>query len=150
MTDILEKLKDLHKQAVEERSHYYTGSCVLQAITEIAALEARVCELEAENARLQALFWLAAHDIIFFSQYNTEKRQYDSGFHPCVNCGDTFAYACADAEDIPPGDEEKVKSIFEEWDWDGVVAWIALKRGYEPIAPFITEKYLAARAALKG
>lgn len=38
MTDILDDLKDLHKQATEERSHYYTGSVVLRAITEIEML----------------------------------------------------------------------------------------------------------------
>lgn len=50
MTDILGKLKDLHKQATEERSHYYTGACVLQAITEIADLRAK---LEAANAEIE-------------------------------------------------------------------------------------------------
>lgn len=36
--DIVAKLRDLHKQATEERSHYYTGKCVMEAITEITAL----------------------------------------------------------------------------------------------------------------
>ena len=38
--DILEALRDLHKQATEERSHYYTGKVVLAAIQEIERLRA--------------------------------------------------------------------------------------------------------------
>jgi hypothetical protein len=38
MTDLLEALTDLHKQATTERSHYYTGKLVAEAITEIAIL----------------------------------------------------------------------------------------------------------------
>lgn len=36
--DILDALKDLHKQATEERSHYYTGKVILEAIHEIEQL----------------------------------------------------------------------------------------------------------------
>ena len=31
--DILDRLRDLHKQATVERSHYYVGSCVSDAIS---------------------------------------------------------------------------------------------------------------------
>jgi hypothetical protein len=40
MADILEDLKDLHKQATVERSHYYVGSVVKRAIAEIEQLRA--------------------------------------------------------------------------------------------------------------
>jgi hypothetical protein len=33
--DILEKLRDLHKQATTERSHYYVAKCCDEAIEEI-------------------------------------------------------------------------------------------------------------------
>lgn len=33
--DIVDKLFDLHKQATAERSHFYVGSCVTEAIQEI-------------------------------------------------------------------------------------------------------------------
>jgi hypothetical protein len=36
--DVLDRLKDLHKQATTERSHYYVGSCVNDAIAEITSL----------------------------------------------------------------------------------------------------------------
>jgi hypothetical protein len=33
--DILMRLRDLHRQATEDRSHYYVGRCVSDAINEI-------------------------------------------------------------------------------------------------------------------
>jgi hypothetical protein len=36
--DILDRLRDLHKRATVERSHYYTGRCVSDAINEITRL----------------------------------------------------------------------------------------------------------------
>lgn len=38
MPDILDDLKDLHKQATTERSHYYVASCCERAIAEIESL----------------------------------------------------------------------------------------------------------------
>lgn len=38
MDDMLAKLKDLHKQATTERSHYYVASCCKDAIAEIERL----------------------------------------------------------------------------------------------------------------
>jgi len=37
--DILAALEDLHKQATEERSHYYTGKVLCEAIAEIKRLK---------------------------------------------------------------------------------------------------------------
>ena len=36
--DILDKLRDLHKQATTERSHYYVASCCNEAIATIERL----------------------------------------------------------------------------------------------------------------
>lgn len=36
--DIVDRLADLHKQAMVERSHYYVGKCVRDAIAEIQRL----------------------------------------------------------------------------------------------------------------
>lgn len=38
MNDILDDLRDLHKQATTERSHYYVASCAMRAIVEIQHL----------------------------------------------------------------------------------------------------------------
>ncbi len=49
--NIKEKLKDLHKQATEERSHNYTGTVILEAIAEIERLE-HVIILQREYIRI--------------------------------------------------------------------------------------------------
>lgn len=36
--DLLDKIKDLHKQATEEKSHYYVGSVLKECFTEISCL----------------------------------------------------------------------------------------------------------------
>lgn len=40
--DILDRLRDLHKQATVERSHYYVGKCCQNAIEEIERLRSVV------------------------------------------------------------------------------------------------------------
>ena len=42
MTDILEKLVDLHKQATTENSHFYVASVCKEAMEEIAALRLKL------------------------------------------------------------------------------------------------------------
>ena len=37
MSDILDDLRDLHKQATRDRSHFYVGKCCKRAIAEIEA-----------------------------------------------------------------------------------------------------------------
>ena len=40
--DILDRLRDLHRQATVERSHYYVGRCVNDAINEIPELRKKL------------------------------------------------------------------------------------------------------------
>lgn len=40
--DILDALRDLHKQATTERSHFYAAKCCNDAIEEITELRARI------------------------------------------------------------------------------------------------------------
>jgi len=46
MSDILDKLRDLHAQATTERSHYYVASCCREAISEIERLRADLLEAQ--------------------------------------------------------------------------------------------------------
>ncbi len=45
--DILVKLASLHAQATEERSHYYVGACVREAIAEIVWLRSEILKSRA-------------------------------------------------------------------------------------------------------
>jgi hypothetical protein len=58
MADILDDLRDLHKQATTERSHYYTARCVLRAIDEIERLRADV----AATIRIAAAIKIASQE----------------------------------------------------------------------------------------
>lgn len=49
--DILDKLEDLHKQATVDRSHYYTGSLIREAIEEIADLRRQITSLKLQRMR---------------------------------------------------------------------------------------------------
>ena len=51
-----------------------------------------------------------------------------------VNVGDIFCLA-ADGEDVEVKDIGCVYSLHRDYGWDGVVAWVAKKRGAEPINP---------------
>lgn len=44
MSDILDDLRDLHKQATTERSHYYVAATVERAISEIESLRKQFIE----------------------------------------------------------------------------------------------------------
>ena len=45
MTDILDDLRDLHKQATTERSHYYVAKTCERAIAEIESLRKQWSDL---------------------------------------------------------------------------------------------------------
>ena len=55
MSDIVEMLRDLHRQATEERSHYYVGKCVRDSIAEIERLRVQHKRQASMNAHLAAL-----------------------------------------------------------------------------------------------
>jgi len=90
-----------------------------------------------EDAKL--LFWLAARDIIFFTTYNGESH--DTSAYPVVFCSDVFCYACADAEELPIDQLPLLKTVFEKFGWNGVVAWVAKQRNEHPLESYITEEY---------
>jgi hypothetical protein len=60
------------------------------------------------------------------------------------------AYTWADAEDLPLEEIERLHGLWKEYGPDGVIAWVANRRGEEPLAEYVTEKYKEARAALEA
>ena len=58
------------------------------------------------------------------------------GKHLCVNCSDTFAYACADAEHVPDDEYPKLCIGIEKFGYDAVKAYVSKKRdGDMPLRP---------------
>ena len=98
------------------------------------------------------LLWLAARDYVWFtpegegvflSSPNSPPNH--AGWRASLNVSDTFAYACADAEELTLSQAHEVRLLCEKYGWDGICAWVARKRGTEPLLQFRTENYYAAR-----
>ena len=66
-----------------------------------------------------------------------------------VIVSDTFAYATADCEEVLATDLLTVRDLYRSHGWRGVTAWVAQRRGYEPLPEIAgTEEYQAVRKAL--
>jgi hypothetical protein len=48
---------------------------------------------------------------------------------------DTFDYASGDAEEVPPERWIEVNNVYKQYSSMGLIAWTALRRGYEPLKP---------------
>jgi hypothetical protein len=69
----------------------------------------------------------------------------------CLNMGDTFAYACADAEPVPDEELEAVAGIYREHGSNGLVAWVSNRRKEAPVIEVLEdEAYKKAWAAMYG
>lgn len=115
-------------------------------------LLAELDRLRAENARFRKLYHLLARDVIFFSQYDEDTNTWpdcDEFFAPCVRLNDTFDYATADGERLRDDQLDLLIAAERQFGNDGVVAWAAQVRGSEPLEPYRTEKYRAAREWLR-
>ena len=114
--------------------------------------DAEIDRLSAENARLRKLYHLLARDVIFFSQYDEDTNTWpdcSEFFMPCVRLNDTFDYATADGECVRDDQLDLLIAADRQFGNDGVVAWAAQVRGSEPLEPYRTEKYHAAREWLR-
>ena len=99
---------------------------------------AEIDRLSSEVGILKKRIRLVADDIAFFG--------FDSAL--VLNCGDTFAYACADAEDVPDDQIDLVRRMHDKFGYTGLVAWIASRRKCEPLIQRQTAAYREARAFL--
>lgn len=81
-TDVLVLLADLHVQATQERSHYYTGKVIMRAIAEITELRTALAAESQKPAHNNAIPKLT-----------------------CMLCGkEAFAHLCRDhSEEIISG-----------------------------------------------
>ena len=51
-----------------------------------------------------------------------------------LNVNDTFAYACADAEEVEPGSLPEVYDLWKHFGWEGVILWVWKKRKEDPLS----------------
>ena len=57
----------------------------------------------------------------------------------CLNMGDTFCYACADAETVKPEQCAEVADIYRRFGSTGLVCWSAKQRNEDPLIE-VTER----------
>lgn len=93
----------------------------------MTALNTLAVELEAARK----IFWLLMHDHIFLSSYNDDKRDWDDGAYPAINCNDLFVPG-ADAEKLDAEDLDKYIEVVKRWPNAGSYAWCAVKRAVKP------------------
>lgn len=97
------------------------------------------------HAGWQDLIWLACRDVIFFAQNETSP----DGWSAEILCNDVFGYASADCTRLYPlTAARELRSIYEQFSWDGVIAWCAIERNEDPLKERQTTDYHAARAML--
>ena len=97
----------------------------------MTALNALTCELETARK----IFWLALHDHIFFGSYNGDKKDWDDGAYPAINCNDLFVPG-ADAEWLSAEDLDDYIAVVKRWPNAGSYAWCAVKRAAKPWRDF--------------
>jgi hypothetical protein len=105
-------------------------------LAELVALTDTVAALTAENERLKAIHELLADDIAFVHRSGGFVTSDDdkSPLEYSVLCSDTFAFACADAEPIPPDEAVALARLLRERPTgvsqaDVASCWVARKRG---------------------
>lgn len=98
--------------------------------------------VEASREYWKAGLYLILQDVAFV---RIEKEEPIKLY---INCGDTFAYACADAELVPVTEWHTLARLHDDYGYDGLVAWIADRRCEEPIKPRQTEAYQEAKEQL--
>lgn len=99
-------------------------------------------ELTALREMVQIERELLHGDVIFYGTGPDGKP------HRCILISDTFAYACADAESLSDDELREFYAFWREHGDAGATAWVADKRGMEPIPPACTDEYQRARVAL--
>jgi hypothetical protein len=97
---------------------------------------------------LHKLIWLACNDVIFFGNYNEDKKDWDDNAYPVINCNDKFYYASADAEGFNENDLDVITDMYHKFGIKGADAWIAVKRGIEVLPEYQTPEYENAKQYL--
>ena len=84
---------------------------------------------ELETAR--KIFWLLCQDHVFLTSYNDDKKTWDDGAYPAINCNDLFVPG-ADAENLAAEDLDAYIEAVKRWPNAGSYAWCAVKRNAKP------------------
>ena len=109
----------------------------------------KIRELEAKLERVMVIMGLVAEDVLYLFHPNEPIDTEDWPFQMAVLVNDTFYIASADSEIVPLDKLNRVISIYGNYGWDGITAWVAFQRNKEPLERYRTKKYKKALKALK-
>lgn len=125
----------------EERTPWQDGwnAAILALLKNYEGITTWIAALPTETAR--TVRELIAADVLYLHV----KSDVVTCF---VSMNDTFAYACADDEDVTVEELPLVADIWRDYGADGLTAWAAIRRDETPIRERQTERYHAARASL--
>lgn len=87
------------------------------------------------NEQQNSLEFLLEKDIVSLSREN------ESEVCTSVRCSDMFFFACSDEEPVNPVDFQLLHYILETTGFDGVIAWIAIKRDLNPVVDCCSENW---------
>lgn len=66
-----------------------------------------------------------------------------------LNMNDTFGYACAESYNMDIHELDFVLCVYEQYEDDGINAFVAIRNKQDVIKPLQTEKYLEAKKQIK-
>lgn len=115
------------------------NAAILTLLRNYEGITAWIAALPIETAR--TVRELIAADVLYLHVKNDVVTCF-------VSMNDTFAYACADDEDVTVEELPIVAGIWRDYGAGGLTAWTAIRRDETPIRERQTEQYHAARAAL--
>lgn len=96
------------------------------------------------------LFYLVLHDVVLFTTYDEETGEHrDNYISPFINCGDTFFYASADAEGFKLEHASYLRGLYDQFGYDGLIAWISTKRNQPTLDVCNTDSYKNAMMWIK-
>ena len=86
------------------------------------------------------IVFLITNDICILGTERTCFFEDPEGRHTCVYvlCSDTFDWGCADAEPLPHAEIGPLTKLYLEHGYNGVVKWVALRRGTRPLDEVVT------------
>lgn len=124
------------ENAYEERNEYQNGwnEALISYTESMSALTGFINSLDEKNK--QAIETMMFSDAFMLNLHDNKVNMW-----LCVN--DVF-YPAADAEDISLEDLPVLAELYEQYDYPGIVAWVAKKRNIEPIKD--KRKYLDMNA----
>ncbi len=128
----------------KERSDYQNGwnDAITKEVHRWVLFEKFFSSLPPDEKKALGDLLLEEDGIIQFNEQNEKVNLW-------LVVNDAFYYA-ADGEDIAIQDLMLLCSLYKDFGWDGIVAWVAVKRDMEPLQRSRTEKYCKAKEFLKG